>query len=177
MKLHVQNLDRFCVIFNTFFNQFSRYDLQEVLQSKVDAHGVKILKPHRWPKVEEVVLNKSQLEAIQAALTKEFVVIQGPPGTGKTYVGLKIVQALLKNQKYWRGCEPQAPARRQRAMLLGEPEEETRVGSPMLVVCYTNHALDQFLEGGCMENCCFFVMVLLVHAEFFLKLSCYVRIV
>ena len=27
-------------------------------------------------------LNQSQLEALQAALSKEFVVIQGPPGTG-----------------------------------------------------------------------------------------------
>ena len=94
------------------------------------------------------MLNQSQLKAIQAALTKEFVVIQGPPGTGKTYVGLKIVQALLKNQKYWRGCDQQTPAR----VLLDEPVEKRTVGSPMLVVCYTNHALDQFLEGGCVEN-------------------------
>lgn len=45
-----------------------------------------------------------------------------PPG--KTYVGLKIVRALLDN-KAW------------------GPK------SPILVVCYTNHALDQFLEGEC----------------------------
>lgn len=43
---------------------------------------------------------------------------------GKTYVGLKIAQALLNNQDLWK-------------------EDNT----PMLVVCYTNHALDQFLEG------------------------------
>lgn len=46
-------------------------------------------------------------------------------GTGKTYVGLRIAQALLLNNRYW-----------------SQP-----VKSPMLVVCYTNHALDQFLEG------------------------------
>ena len=95
----------------------------------MDASKVKILRPKRWPNVADTVLNQSQLEAVQAALTKEFVVIQGPPGTGKTYVGLKIVQALLKNQKYWR-------------------LRHANVRSPMLVVCYTNHALDQFLEGG-----------------------------
>ena len=50
---------------------------------------------------------------------------QGPPGTGKTYVGLKIVKALLHNRKAW---DPQ-------------------LDSCMLIVCYTNHALDQFLEG------------------------------
>lgn len=43
--------------------------------------------------------------------------------SGKTYVGLKIAQALLANQEL--------------------REDNT----PMLVVCYTNHALDQFLEG------------------------------
>lgn len=42
---------------------------------------------------------------------------------GKTYVGLKIAKALLKNHRVW------------------------SANSPMLVVCYTNHALDQFLEG------------------------------
>lgn len=45
---------------------------------------------------------------------------------GKTYVGLKIAQALLMNQNLW------------------ADESDT---APMLVVCYTNHALDQFLEG------------------------------
>lgn len=43
-------------------------------------------------------------------------------GTGKTFVGLKIVQALLQNYR-------------------------VRKPGPILVVCYTNHALDQFLEG------------------------------
>ena len=46
--------------------------------------------------------------------------------SGKTYTGLKIAQALLTNQEVWKGVFD---------------------SSPMLVVCYTNHALDQFLEG------------------------------
>lgn len=40
-------------------------------------------------------------------------------GTGKTYIGLRIVETLLANCSEW----------------------------PILIVCYTNHALDQFLEG------------------------------
>lgn len=40
-------------------------------------------------------------------------------GTGKTYIGLRIVETLLANTNKF----------------------------PILVVCYTNHALDQFLEG------------------------------
>ena len=70
--------------------------------------------------------NDSQLRAFQLALTKRFAVIQGPPGTGKTYVGLKIARVLLQTATLW------------------EDEEER---SPILMVSYTNHALDQFLEG------------------------------
>ena len=45
--------------------------------------------------------------------------------SGKTYVGLKIVRALLDNRQVW----------------------DAEKKSAMLMVCYTNHALDQFLEG------------------------------
>ncbi|XP_069477992.1 NFX1-type zinc finger-containing protein 1-like isoform X2 [Ambystoma mexicanum] len=69
-------------------------------------------------------LDESQVLAIKTALTREFALIQGPPGTGKTFIGLTIVQTLLRNERYW-----------------------NKKRSPILVVCYTNHALDQFLEG------------------------------
>ncbi|XP_075997105.1 NFX1-type zinc finger-containing protein 1 [Genypterus blacodes] len=84
------------------------------------------LQPDAWPSMEELGLDESQMRALQLALTKELAIIQGPPGTGKTYVGLKIAQAILTNWAQW--CL----------------DDDT---SPMLVVCYTNHALDQFLEG------------------------------
>lgn len=61
----------------------------------------------------------SQLEALKQVLTKEFAIVQGPPGTGKTYIGLQAAKLMLANN---------APV-------------------PILCVCYTNHALDQFLEG------------------------------
>ncbi|KAJ8303955.1 hypothetical protein KUTeg_017538 [Tegillarca granosa] len=74
-----------------------------------------------WPSAEDLRLDKSQYDAFKSALTKEFVLIQGPPGTGKTHVGLQVVKTLLHN-----------------------PRERTR---PLLIVCFTNHALDQFMEG------------------------------
>lgn len=55
------------------------------------------------------------------ALTQSIALIQGPPGTGKTFLALQIMRHLVAN--------------RQR----GDP--------PILVMCLTNHALDQFLEG------------------------------
>ncbi len=53
----------------------------------------------------------------------------GPPGTGKTYVGVQIAKLLLHN------TAPKA------AGAEGKP-----IIGPLLCVCYTNHALDQFLE-------------------------------
>ena len=78
-----------------------------------------------WPDASDTNLDESQLRAVKMALTKEVSVIQGPPGTGKTYIGLKIVEAYLKNRMVW------------------DPEKK----APILVVCFTNHALDQFLVG------------------------------
>ena len=80
----------------------------------------------KWPDRESLGFNESQMRAFMLALTKEFAVIQGPPGTGKTFVGLKIAQALLENSSIW---------------------NDSGKNSPILMVSYTNHALDQFLEG------------------------------
>ncbi|XP_066288837.1 NFX1-type zinc finger-containing protein 1-like [Branchiostoma lanceolatum] len=95
------------------------------------ARSVPILRDHMWPSADALHLDESQYRAVKMALTKEFSVIQGPPGTGKTYIGLKIVQALLKNKSVW----------------LREQDLMNSPTRPILVVCYTNHALDQFLEG------------------------------
>ena len=83
-----------------------------------------VTKSSNWPSVDKTGLDESQLRALKMALSQEVSVIQGPPGTGKTFIGLKIVEAYLKNRTVW------------------DPEK----ASPILVVCYTNHALDQFLE-------------------------------
>uniref|UniRef100_A0A158Q7X7 AAA_11 domain-containing protein n=1 Tax=Elaeophora elaphi TaxID=1147741 RepID=A0A158Q7X7_9BILA len=70
-------------------------------------------------------LDNAQRNALYHALTHEFALIQGPPGTGKTFIGRLLVRILLENMNIW------------------NPE---RI-NPMLVVCFTNHALDQFLDG------------------------------
>ncbi|KAL7286568.1 hypothetical protein TKK_0019195 [Trichogramma kaykai] len=76
-----------------------------------------------WPTPQQMKLDDSQFKAFKHALTEEMAIIQGPPGTGKTFIALKIVSTLIKNKELW------------------------RYQGPLLVVCYTNHALDQFLEG------------------------------
>ena len=66
-------------------------------------------------------LDKAQGVALVNALSRSLALIQGPPGTGKSYVAVQAVKVLL--------------ARR----------EEAEMG-PIICVCFTNHALDQFLE-------------------------------
>eukprot|EP00955_Chlamydomonas_euryale_P117408 366472-Chlamydomonas_euryale.AAC.3 len=63
-------------------------------------------------------LDQSQQHAMRHALTKSVALIQGPPGTGKTHVGALVTDAILR-----------------------------RTPQRVLCVCYTNHALDQFLES------------------------------
>lgn len=80
-------------------------------------------------------LNESQCESLRVALTRKVPLIRGPPGTGKTFMGGLIVRIIL------------------------------RFGGKVLVMCQTNHALDQFLEylldnhvndivrvGGCTKS-------------------------
>ncbi|XP_056405645.1 NFX1-type zinc finger-containing protein 1 [Hyla sarda] len=107
-----------------------KYDLnclldEDIINSTME-NKINVLNPREWPSKEILGFDESQMEAVRLALTKELAIIQGPPGTGKTYVGLKIAKALLKNTDVWQ--------------INGESH-------PILVVCYTNHALDQFLEG------------------------------
>ncbi|KAJ3528590.1 hypothetical protein NM208_g10130 [Fusarium decemcellulare] len=71
-------------------------------------------------------LDRGQCHGLVAALTREYALIQGPPGTGKSYLGVQIVRALLAVQK------------------------QADLG-PIIVCCYTNHALDQFLKH--LMNC------------------------
>eukprot|EP00981_Chlorochromonas_danica_P002871 scaffold572_cov163-Ochromonas_danica.AAC.1 len=63
--------------------------------------------------------DESQLTAANQALSQEVSIIQGPPGTGKSFVGVQLVQSLLN----------QNPSRK------------------IFCLCYTNHALDSFLES------------------------------
>ncbi|KAK2766019.1 hypothetical protein FQN54_007534 [Arachnomyces sp. PD_36] len=70
---------------------------------------------------ESTLLDEGQCKALINALSSEFSLIQGPPGTGKSYLGVQLLRVLVANS------------------------DKAQLG-PIVVVCYTNHALDQFLE-------------------------------
>lgn len=65
-------------------------------------------------------LDAGQAVALQHSLLHAFAFTQGPPGTGKTYLGIQLTRVLLASRT---------------------------ASKPILVVCLTNHALDNFLEG------------------------------
>ncbi|KAF7879835.1 uncharacterized protein EAF02_008005 [Botrytis sinoallii] len=64
-----------------------------------------------------IVLDDSQIQSLLAILFQRVSLIQGPPGTGKSFIGA-----------------------------LGAKIIHNFTSERILVVCYTNHALDQFLE-------------------------------
>ncbi|KAM6497858.1 P-loop containing nucleoside triphosphate hydrolase protein [Amanita muscaria] len=66
---------------------------------------------------KSITLDKSQGESFLNGLTQRVSLIQGPPGTGKSFIGALLAKTI---------------------------HDHTR--QSILVVCYTNHALDQFLE-------------------------------
>ncbi|CAG7835479.1 unnamed protein product [Allacma fusca] len=94
---------------------------------KLRGYDVSLLNCKTWPKASDLNMNDNQFKALKSCLTKEFAIVQGPPGTGKTFLALQVVETLLRNTGMW-NPKGQKPA-------------------PILIACYTNHALDQFLEG------------------------------
>lgn len=105
------------------------YDIDDLMdymeiEEQESTDGVKftVLQDGAWPSKDALPFNDSQYDAFKLSLCHEFAVVQGPPGTGKTYLGIKVAKALIENLDHMNGCL-------------------------MLVICYTNHALDQFLEA------------------------------
>ncbi|KAI0067131.1 P-loop containing nucleoside triphosphate hydrolase protein [Artomyces pyxidatus] len=66
---------------------------------------------------KSVVLDSAQAASLLSGLTQRVSLIQGPPGTGKSFIGAILAKALHDS-----------------------------TAQTILVCCYTNHALDQFLE-------------------------------
>ena len=105
-----------------------------------------------------------QLEAVRLALTNRVSLTQGPPGTGKTFIGAKIAEILLSNNQKTPKKTPDsghdAFLKRLKATIeenglmtdlfkktfsKTQPDAAPRPTCRLLVVCETNHALDDFL--------------------------------
>lgn len=64
-----------------------------------------------------VILDESQMRSLCACFSQSVTLVQGPPGTGKSFIGALVAKVLHDS-----------------------------TSQVILVVCFTNHALDQFLE-------------------------------
>ena len=98
------------------------FDNLEINNSEIFLYNNSIIKPKEndFPDSIKNNLDDSQLEACKHCLTSKIALIQGPPGTGKTHIGTIVTDIFRQNLKE---------------------------NSKILVVCFTNHALDQFLES------------------------------
>ncbi|CAL8143340.1 unnamed protein product [Orchesella dallaii] len=131
--------DYFLEIINNFnnfnINQAEKVEVKISLTSPDAPSSAEV-----WPDSlinREMGLDANQYEAYKGALTSELSIIQGPPGTGKTFIGLQIVKTLLLNKARKRALGTNHPLAIRNAVV---------PNSPILILCYTNHALDQFLE-------------------------------
>ncbi|KAL3607379.1 hypothetical protein FPOAC2_02363 [Fusarium poae] len=79
--------------------------------------GLKVKIPSRLRLKKDIYLQDAQLKSFIHGLSSDLALIQGPPGTGKSFLGALILLTILRLTK-----------------------------SRILVLSYTNHALDQFLE-------------------------------
>ncbi|RWS26737.1 NFX1-type zinc finger-containing protein 1-like protein [Leptotrombidium deliense] len=131
MQRYIVQMDTNEIRAPSYLNDDSTYDFSHFLPQPAHQEvrermkGVNVLNLNQWPSCENFQMDNSQYDAFKEALTREMALIQGPPGTGKTHIGLNIVQTLLKNRHVW----------------------DAEDNNCILICCYTNHSLDQILEG------------------------------
>ncbi|KAG4267231.1 hypothetical protein FPRO04_04843 [Fusarium proliferatum] len=90
--------------------------LPHQLRAALDS-GRKIKMPPGLKLKKDIYLEGAQLRSFIHGISSNLALIQGPPGTGKSFLGALILLTILRLSK-----------------------------SRILVLSYTNHALDQFLE-------------------------------
>ena len=101
---------------------FVRLEMSHINENYHYRYNNMLLNPAKgtYPKQFFDLFDKSQIMAVHNCLKNKIGLIQGPPGTGKTHVGTILTDILLQN---------------------------LRPNAQILVVCFTNHALDSFIEG------------------------------
>ena len=100
---------------------------------------------NEYPDEIKNLFDESQFNALKMTLNNKISLIQGPPGTGKTHFGAIITDILLQNLNKENKNED-------RDNLIinyifnNNINNDNNNPPQILVVCYTNHALDQFIE-------------------------------
>ncbi|KAH9066137.1 hypothetical protein EDB87DRAFT_1732090 [Lactarius vividus] len=100
-----------------------KYDLQCLARpgeriSSVDVNNPTSVAVARQQLIHSSNLDPSQVEAVIGTLTREISLIQGPPGTGKSFTGREILRVLFTSKI-----------------------------RPIVLIAFTNHALDHMLTS------------------------------
>ncbi|KAL4486544.1 hypothetical protein ABPG73_003848 [Tetrahymena malaccensis] len=130
------------VSYPTFINYSTTYSMKIDINQPNTGQKLFIMRDigRAFEIVNKGTFDSSQFECLSNILTKQVSVIIGPPGkiiilykyqyqlqiiigTGKTFVGSMAVKVLVDNYDVW-----------------------NKQGRPILMICKTNHALDQFLK-------------------------------
>ena len=139
---------------------------------QLDNTNIKVL----LKKINYHEMEEHQQVSFWHAVNNRLGIIQGPPGTGKTYVGAKLVHLFLELMhngisdgikfrkeyipeeylKFTLALRSEAEGNdRLRSILnsnLDDKSSYAQFNSPILVLTYKNHALDEFLKH-CTEFC------------------------
>lgn len=91
--------------------------MQKTLNGLAQAHATNTTAQFPQLASKPLIISGAQLESLINGLKNPLAQIQGPPGTGKSFIGALIVRLILKQTRH-----------------------------RVLVLSYTNHALDQFLS-------------------------------
>ncbi|CAG5084783.1 Oidioi.mRNA.OKI2018_I69.PAR.g10735.t1.cds [Oikopleura dioica] len=105
-------------------DQDTIYNMNSLFKNPPENPNI-FVRDQSWNNETSMIIKEEQLRAMKSALQGSVSVIQGPPGTGKTFIAKLVMRCLLDNKDHWYGDQR----------------------TPILLICYTNHALDQFLEG------------------------------
>ena len=104
-----------------------------------------------FPDEFKMLFDESQLKATEITLNNKISLVEGPPGTGKTHFGTIITNILLQNLNNREDENEKEDIFKfqDENIYKNKKENINKVkdeDAQILVVCYTNHALDQFIE-------------------------------
>uniref|UniRef100_A0A7S1PFG7 RZ-type domain-containing protein n=1 Tax=Percolomonas cosmopolitus TaxID=63605 RepID=A0A7S1PFG7_9EUKA len=118
-ELLLQNLDS---ELPQYMKQSPIVDLRQIMEPNSATIALCDVSNDVFPPQDETIFDQSQYEAMKTILTKRCALVRGPPGCGKTFVSCKLTRILHSHMQ--------------------SIDDKT----PILVITYTNHALDAFIE-------------------------------
>ena len=157
-----------------FYNEivYGAYNKHPPGNIQLDNTNIKVL----LKKINYHEMEEHQQASFWHAVNNRLGIIQGPPGTGKTYVGAKLVHLFLELMhngisdgiefrkeyipeeylKFTLALRSEAEGKDRLRFILNSSLDDkslyAQFNSPILVLTYKNHALDEFLKH-CTEFC------------------------